>query len=337
MTPLYPLRFEPLFKRYLWGGRRLETVLGKQLGDGADYAESWEVADHHAGQSIVAAGPLAGTSLGTLVRERGRELLGRHAPAILGGEPRFPLLFKYLDSQRDLSVQVHPDDAAAARLAPPDLGKTEAWVIVAAEPGSRVYAGLRAGINRQQLAEATAAGRTAECLHAFEPLVGDCIFIPAGTVHALGAGLVVAEIQQASDTTYRLFDWNRVGPDGQPRPLHIEQALAAIDYSAGPATPVVPQATEWPHVERLVACDKFVLDRWTISDGATLGGDGRMHIVTVLEGSAVLEPMGGGGVAEAGDDVRRLTRGQTVLLPACLPALTLSPATTCVLLDAYLP
>ena len=194
--------------------------------------------------------------------------------------------------RRDLSVQVHPDDVAAARLVPPDLGKTEAWVIVGAELGSRVYAGLRSGIDRQQLAEATAAGRTAECLHAFEPDVGDCIFIPAGTVHALGAGLVVAEIQQASDTTYRLFDWNRVGPDGQPRALHIEQALAAIDYSAGPVTPVVPQATDRPEVQRLVACDKFVLDRWTISDVASLGGDGRMHIVTVLEGvlASILQP-----------------------------------------------
>jgi mannose-6-phosphate isomerase len=337
MTPLYPLQFNPLFKRYLWGGRRLETVLGKHLGDGADYAESWELADHHAGQSIVAAGPLAGTSLGTLVRERGPELLGRHAPAVLAGEPRFPLLFKFLDSQRDLSVQVHPDDLAAARLVPPDLGKTEAWVIVAAEPGSRVYAGLRSGIDRQQLADATAAGRTAECLHAFEPDIGDCIFIPAGTVHALGAGLVVAEIQQASDTTYRLFDWNRVGPDGQPRALHIEQALAAIDYSAGPVTPVVPQATDRPEVQRLVACDKFVLDRWTISDVASLGGDGRVHIVTVLEGVLALDSTAGELALDAENGRIRLTRGQTVVLPACLPATSASPATKCALLDAYLP
>jgi mannose-6-phosphate isomerase len=337
MAPLYPLQFAPLFKRYLWGGRRLETVLGKYLGDGTDYAESWEVADHHAGQSIVAAGPLAGTSLGTLVRERGPELLGRHAPAILGGAARFPLLFKYLDSQRDLSVQVHPDDAAAARLDPPDLGKTEAWVIVAAEPGSRVYAGLRAGIDRQQLAKATAAGRTDECLHSFEPNVGDCIFIPAGTVHALGAGLVVAEIQQASDTTYRLFDWNRVGHDGQPRALHIEQALAAIDYSAGPVTPALPQSTERPQVERLVACDKFVLDRWTISDRVPLGGNERAHIVTVLEGNLTLDSPASGFCRDAEQGTIMLTRGQTVVLPACLPATIAAPSTKCVLLDAHLP
>ena len=147
MPSLYPLKFRPLLKRYLWGGRRLGTVLGKPLGDGNDYAESWEVADHDADQSIVANGHLAGTTLGQLVRERGDELLGRHAP-----QSRFPLLFKYLDCQRDLSVQVHPDDAAAARLDPPDLGKTEAWLILDAQPGSRVYAGLRFGFDRAALA-----------------------------------------------------------------------------------------------------------------------------------------------------------------------------------------
>jgi mannose-6-phosphate isomerase len=337
MTPLYPLRFEPVFKRYLWGGRRLETILGKRLGPGTDYAESWEVADHHSGESVVAEGPLAGTGLGTLVRERPAELLGKHAPALLGGQPRFPLLLKYLDSQRDLSVQVHPDDAAAARLNPPDLGKTEAWVILAAEPGSRVYAGLRAGIDRQQLADATAAGRTAECLHVLEPQVGDCLFIPAGTVHALGAGLVVAEIQQASDTTYRLFDWNRVGPDGQPRTLHIDEALEAIDYSAGPVSPTIPQATDRRQVERLVACHKFVLDRWTVDEPDSLGGDGRMQIVTVLEGEFALDWRASDAGSDAPRGSCRLSRGQTILVPACLPAVVITPLARSVLLDAYLP
>src|SRR5437763_1213738 len=182
--PLYPLQFQPLLKRYLWGGRRLGSILSKPINFGEDYAESWEIADHEQGQSVIANGPLAGTTLHELVVTRGDELLGRHAP-----QRRFPLLFKYLDCHRDLSVQVHPDDAAAARLIPPDFGKTEAWLILDAEPDSRVFAGLKAGCDRESLKRQLVAGRLEACLHSFEARPGQCIFIPAGTVHALGAGL----------------------------------------------------------------------------------------------------------------------------------------------------
>jgi mannose-6-phosphate isomerase len=336
MPPLYPLKFRPLLKRYLWGGRRLGTVLGKPLGDGNDYAESWEVADHDADQSVVANGSLAGTTLGELVRDRGDELLGRHAP-----RSRFPLLFKYLDCQRDLSVQVHPDDAAAARLDPPDLGKTEAWLILDAEPGSRVYAGLRFGFDRIALAREIALGRTELCLKWFEPRVGDCLFIPAGTVHALGAGLLVAEIQQASDTTYRLFDWNRLGPDGQPRPLHVQQALDVIDYSAHVVSPSQPKPTDQPHVERLVACDKFVLDRWRINGQEPLVVGNRFRILSVLEGELFVgssRALGTRGSTTSDQvSVVSLIAGQTLLVPASATELTVAPRGTCVILDMYLP
>jgi mannose-6-phosphate isomerase len=322
MAPLYPLKFQPIFKRYLWGGRRLKTVLGKPIGEGTDYAESWEIADHEQGQSVVANGPLSGTTLHELVTLRGQELLGRHAP-----QPRFPLLFKFLDCQRDLSAQVHPDDAAAALLTPPDLGKTEAWVILDAQPGSRIYAGLRRGVNREALAAAVREGRTEECLHSFEARAGQCVFIPAGTVHALGAGLLVAEIQQASDTTYRLFDWNRVGPDGKPRKLHIDEALAVTDHSATEVSPQQPQSTENPHAERLVKCDKFVLDRWTLDKSAQIGGDDRFHLISVLTGAVEL----------AGFADLRIGKGETVLLPACLGPTTLWPGEKTALLDMYLP
>jgi mannose-6-phosphate isomerase len=221
-------------------------------------------------------------------------------------------------------------------------------VIFDAMPGARVYAGLKPGMNRSALAREIAAGRTAECLHSFEPQAGDCVFIPAGTVHALGAGLLVAEIQQASDTTYRLFDWNRVGPDDRPRTLHVEQALGVIDYSAGAVGPQRPQATDRPYVERLVECDKFVLDRWRQDrpvrldslpqgkgrgEGLSLGGDGRCHIVSVLEGTV---DIGWEGDAHAGPSAP-LSCGQTILLPASLGAVLLSPRTACALLDMYLP
>jgi mannose-6-phosphate isomerase len=340
MPSLYPLKFQPVFKRYLWGGRRLATVLGKPIGEGDDFAESWEVADHDQGQSIVANGPLAGKTLHELVEERGAELLGRHAP-----RERFPLIFKYLDCNRDLSVQVHPDDAAAARLSPPDLGKTEAWLILDAAPGSRVYAGLKIGFDRQSLAREVEKGRTELCLNWFEAAPGQVYMIPAGTVHALGAGVMVAEIQQASDTTYRLFDWNRVGPDGQPRKLHVEEALDVIDYSAHQVAPQSPRPTSEPHVQELAASDKFVLDRLDLEQMQSLSGDNRFHILSVLEGEILL-----GATAADVEAHRRpgattcdevslvsLVRGQTVLVPACLSAITVAPRERAVVIDMYLP
>jgi mannose-6-phosphate isomerase len=324
MSPLYPLSFRPLFKRYLWGGRRLGSVLNKPIGEGDDYAESWEIADHASGQSVVASGPLVGTTLHELVVSRGDELLGRHAP-----KPRFPLLFKYLDCQRDLSVQVHPSDAAAAKLDPPDFGKTEAWVIVEAQPGSRLFAGLKRGCDRESLVAALREDKLEPCLHELRPRGGDCVFIPAGTIHALGEGLLVAEIQQASDTTYRLYDWGRVGPDGQPRKLHVEEALAVTDFAACEIRPQPAQPTDRPHVERLVQCDKFVLDRLTVLGESPVGGDERFHIVSVLEGQLDLR------TADEEPELA-LNKGQTVLLPACLPPAVVAGRGRAVALDMYL-
>ena len=316
-----PLRFQPLFRRYLWGGRRLATMLGKALGAGDDYAESWEIVDHGQDQSVVLGGPAAGCTLRELVLHHGSELLGKHAD-----HRRFPLLFKFLDCNRTLSVQVHPNDQQAARLDPPDLGKTEAWVVLAAEPGSKIYAGLQPGATRERLRQALHAGTCEQWLHVLEPRVGDCIFIEAGTVHALGAGLVVAEIQQASDTTFRLFDWNRVDADGKPRPLHVEQALATIDFSRDGVQPQQPVATDAPWRERLVACDKFVLDRCTLEEPQPVGGDNRFHLLAVLAGEA-----------EVGDAATQLALGQTCLLPAALGKTTLAPRGRAVLLDIFLP
>lgn len=319
-TPLYPLRFEPILKRYLWGGRRLGQVLNKPLGEGDDYAESWEICDRPNDQTVIAAGPLQGTTLGELVRTRGEELLGRHAP-----QPRFPLLFKFLDAQKTLSVQVHPDDERASRLDPPDFGKTEAWVVLEAEPGSLIYAGLKRGVDRSQLERELARGTCELCLHSFEPRPGDCVFLPAGVVHAIGAGLLIAEIQQSSDVTYRLFDFNRVGPDGRPRALHIKEALDVIDFAHGPCLPQTPQRTGLPRVERLVECDKFTLDRWSIASPRTVGGDNCCHLLAVIDGA----------VSIASDPHQRpLRRGESMLLPASLGKCRLEPQATAVLLDA---
>lgn len=317
-----PLRFEPVFRSYLWGGRRLETDLRKPLPeDDLVYAESWEVVDHGTDQSIVAEGPFAGTSLSSLVREHGEWLLGRNHP-----QSKFPLLFKFLDCQRKLSVQVHPNDAQGSLLQPPDLGKTEAWLIMAAEPGSCLYAGLRDGIDRAELMRHIDQGTVDQALHQVHPQAGDCIFIPAGTVHALGDGLLVAEIQQSSNTTFRLFDWNRVDSDGNPRPLHIQQGLDVIDFDRGAVEPVVACQTAVESVERLVSCDKFELNRIRLAAGQSIfqGGDQTCHLLVAVDGEVAI-----------GDC--RLHRGETVLLPAASPPVEVAALGDAILLEVHLP
>jgi mannose-6-phosphate isomerase len=319
----YPLRFRPLLRQYLWGGKRLAAELGKPLEPGQSCAESWEISDHGPDQSVVEFGVLAGTTLGELVRQRGEELLGRHHP-----QKNFPLLLKYLDAAELLSVQVHPTDALAAKLDPPDLGKTEAWVVMQTGPEGIVYAGLKPGVDRATLVEAVRRGTCDRHMHSFRPAPGDCIFLKAGTLHAFGKGVLVAEIQQSSDATFRLFDWNRVGPDGKPRTLHVEKGLEAINFDRGPVGPCQPTPTDRPEVERLVACKEFVLDRWSFDAPVTIGGDRRCHVLAVLSGKVEIE----------GDPADHpLPKGGSALLPASIGPVAFHPQEPTILLDAYLP
>jgi len=325
---MYPLTFHPIMKRIVWGGRRLGDLLGKPIGPGNDYAESWEIVDHGEHHSEIASGPLEGQTLRDVVQERNETVLGNYA-----GIESFPLLLKYLDCNRVLSVQVHPDDSYAQKMPLPDLGKTEAWYIVDAAPGSKIYAGLKSGVDRNSLEKAIAGGGTEDVLHVIEPQVGQCIFIPAGTVHALGGGLVVAEIQQSSDTTFRLFDWNRVGDDGRPRQLHIEQALDVTDYSIGPITPQTPRSDP-DGLETLVRCDKFVLkqarfDAASPEKKIAIGNLSSPMIMTVVKGAATL----------AGDDGwrRGAKVGKSFLIPAATPPIEIAGVDGAVLLLAYLP
>jgi mannose-6-phosphate isomerase len=191
-----------------------------------------------------------------------------------------------------------------------------------------VFAGLTPGIDRPALTKEVRQGTTERCLHRFHPKPGDCLFIPAGVVHALGAGLLVAEIQQSSDTTFRLFDWNRVGPDGRPRPLHVEAALATIDYARGPVEPQVPRPTAEPGTCRLVECDKFILDRREFYSPQTIGGDDRFHILAVTSGECRL----------SGDPLEDpLRMGGVALLPVGAAEVAIAPHGNCTLLDAFLP
>jgi mannose-6-phosphate isomerase len=334
---MYPLRFEPLFRRYLWGGRRLAEVLNKPIGD-ESAAESWEVVDHGADQSVVAFGALAGTSLHQLVENQGEQLLGKtladqlmsaSIPEQLRG--RFPLLLKFLDANKDLSVQVHPDDTFGATLNPPDLGKTEAWYVMHADPGAKIYSGLKDGTTEESFRQAIEDNQFENVLHSFEPNAGDCVFIPAGTMHAIGAGLLIAEIQQASATTFRIYDWGRVDKDGNSRALHIDQGVKATDFARGPvnASAAVQQTDEAGQaLSQLVACDKFVMNRRSISAPITVGGDGNFRILAVTKGSVEIEN---------DPATEPLRMGQTALLPACLPATALKPAGEAEVLEILVP
>ena len=320
MTP-YPLTFAPVLKQTIWGGRLLGDHLKKPIGSAADYAESWEVVDHGEDQSIVQNGVLSGKTLKQLIRNNADWLLGSKT-----GMDSFPLLLKYLDCNRVLSVQVHPDDEYALKMPMPDLGKTEAWYIVAAAPESLIYAGLKEGVDSSTLQAAIKNGTTEDALHSFHPSAGDIVFIPAGTVHALGAGLLVAEIQQSSDTTFRLFDWNRTDPQGKSRPLHIEQGVEVTDFSSGP----VAARTSDPEIEgwqTIVSCDKFILNLLEKGE-AVLGHDEKFHIVTIPKGKATLR---------FGEEVMALTTGDTVLLPAAMQNCSILADKDSTVMEMHLP
>ncbi|NQV29179.1 MAG: class I mannose-6-phosphate isomerase [Rhodopirellula sp.] len=316
-----PIRFEPLLKRIRWGGTRLGTALGKPLGPETDYAESWEVSDHGIDQSVVSAGPLAGLTLQQLLRDHNNEILGRHS-----GRHQFPLLIKFLDANDRLSVQVHPDDTKARTFDPTENGKTEAWVIIDTMPESRLFAGLKQGVTANTMRAAIEAGTLEDCLHSFEVSAGDCVFIPAGTVHAIAEGILLAEVQQSSDMTFRLYDWGRVGADGQPRELHIEQAINCSDFELGPVDCQEPRPVDGG--QELVTCEYFTIRRYSGPGQVPIPDDHRFHILMGLAGEATVI---------AGSEVEYLKLGQTLLLPAGRDASTINLSTDNTVLDVFLP
>ncbi len=221
---LYPFKFNPIFKERVWGGRAIETLYGKKLPGSGPIGESWEISDRPRDASVIINGPLAGKNLRWLMEIHERDLLGD----VKSQNGLFPLLIKILDAQEKLSLQVHPPASKAAELGGDP--KTEMWHITHAAPGAELYVGLKRGVTRQEFEARIKDGTVAECFHRIPVKAGDTMFLPSGRVHAIGAGLVIFEIQQNSDTTYRVFDWNRVGTDGKPRDLHVAESLASIDF-----------------------------------------------------------------------------------------------------------
>lgn len=321
---VYPLIFEPVFKDYPWGGRNLAEKLGRSLPDGI-VAESWEIAAHPNGQSRVANGAAAGKTLGELVDAWGADLLGRHSSQALE-QGRFPLLIKLLDANRWLSVQVHPDDSYAAQHAA-DLGKTEMWVVLHAEPDAELIYGFRPGVDRDKFAAAIAAGETERWLHRMRVQAGDVIFVPTGAIHALGPGIIVAEIQQNSDTTYRIYDW------GRDRPLHIEHALNVLNFDLIEPDIVTPQpvASRGVATELIGRCDYFRTERLALSEQAQVHGncDGdTFEVWGVLDGRIRVEWNG---------EPLEIDAVGWVLLPAVLGPYTISAEAGATLLRVVTP
>ena len=309
---LYPITFEPRFKERIWGGRRLAEKYGKALPSGTPIGESWEISDRHGDESVIANGPLAGRTIRWLMQQHGSEVLGAASPAADG---RFPLLCKILDAREKLSLQVHPPAARAATLG--GEPKTEMWYVADADPGAELFVGLRQGVTRDEFEGKVRTGAVAECFHRIAVGDGDTMFLPSGRVHAIGAGLVIFEIQQNSDTTYRVFDWNRVGLDGKPRELHVDQSLASIDFGD-----FEPNLANEPWHTRgsvrwrpLVRHPLFTVDEMRVSEVRELPlRPGRLRVVAVVSGAVQARGVGGSVKVQAGG---------FVVLPASLqgPAL----------------
>ena len=320
--PLEPLRFERHFVEKVWGGRALATRPGIELPPDVPIGETWEIVDRGEENSVVALGAFQGRTLRELMEERASEILGTARPA-KGG--RFPLLVKYIDATQDLSVQVHPDDDAAASIGGDAEAKTEAWYVLDSAAGGCVYAGLDPTVERDEFESIADGPGVVDALQRFEVEAGDCVLVRGGTVHAIAAGVSILEVQQNSDTTYRLYDWGRVGLDGKPRETHVRRALASVRFGED----VRPRRPEWRPSEEegegaleraeLARSDVFGMDGLRITAAVTMPADTVCHIYSVVRGS---------GRLSLGSSERSwpLATGDVWLVPAACGAARLEPA-----------
>jgi mannose-6-phosphate isomerase len=321
--PLYPLRFKPMFEYRLWGGRDLGNFMDAVLPGDDPIGEAWILSDRANCASPVTNGVLAGQTLTTLVQQRKVDMLGKHADRFA----RFPLLLKFLDVEKMLSVQVHPRDDQADLIPEGDTGKTEAWIVLRSKAGARIYAGLNPGTSKHDLATLNAA-KADRYLPSFTPQPGQAVMIEAGTVHSLGGGVLVFEVQENSDTTFRLFDWDHIdAKTGQPRPLQIDKALCAINYDQGPIKPQ-PDGIGAPAHEVVLDNSHFRVTRWQQSDDFVVGAPADPRILVCAEGD--------GRVIAGGQDVV-MKRGDVVLLPAVVGVASFRPIDHVTLFEIAIP
>ncbi len=325
-APLYPLRFEPIYQYRLWGGRHLAALLAAPLPSGP-VGEAWILSDRDDYASQVADGPLKGQTVTQLLEQFPEQFLGR----LTGRFRRFPLLLKFLDAHEMLSVQVHPRKENTNLLPAGETAKTEAWVVLEAAKESRIYAGLRPGITANGLRQAIINGSVTDDLVWFTPKPGDAVFLPAGTVHSLGGDVVVFEIQQNSDVTFRLYDWGHLdAKTGTRRALQVDQAIACIDFAQGAAGLVAPvvEGTTPAEREKLFDCEHFWL--WRLRGGSpfSVGAAGVPRVLVCLEGAGQVEH---GGASYA------VAKGDLLLLPAVVGACAFLPSSAVNLLEIGIP
>jgi len=310
----YPFKFQALYKDYIWGGRNLET-LGKKLPEGI-VAESWELSCHPDGQSIIANGTYKDATLDSFIKKYGIDAIGHSLPS--SAIEKFPLLIKFIDANDRLSVQVHPEDEYAIQHENGDLGKNEMWYIISAKPDARIVYGVTPDTTRESFGKAVAAGRINDCLNYMPVKTGDFINIPAGLVHAIGAGIVLAEVQQNSNTTYRVYDYDRVDKNGSKRPLHVEKALDVIDFNCSNSLKKV-EGLSFVKQEYsksvMIVNDYFAIEQFKLHGSVRDVADGsRFFIYIFTEGSGLLK-YDGGEIA--------VSRGETVFIPASLGEFTI--------------
>ncbi len=326
-SPYYPLALQPWPREMIWGGRNLERVLHKTLPPGKKIGETWEAWD----DCVIENGAQRGKTLGALIEKDVNGILG----AVVTAQHKCPLLFKFIDAQDDLSVQVHPDDAAAQTFDNYPFGKTEAWYILHAEPGAAIIHGFQYNVSPEIVTDYLARDKLAQLLATVPVRAGDVVFVPPGTVHAITKGIVVAEIQENSDLTYRLYDWGRKNPDGKPRELHIAKSLQVANFKRTTEHQIAPLTIQHDSGAQqfLIACRYFALERLDLRAPFTaLHTQGKFVILSLIHGAATITF--GANLSES----VTARHGQTFFLPASLGAFGITPQTeTCQVLRAFAP
>jgi mannose-6-phosphate isomerase len=315
---LAPLLFEPVYMDKIWGGGMLSSVLGRETPAlPLPVGEAWEISDRDEAQSVVSSGPLKGQTLRSLLKTYGKNLAGKKYD---GG--KFPLLVKIIDAGERLSLQVHPNEAACAALGGGAEPKTEMWYIIAAEKGAKIIAGLKSSATKRQFLDTISSTEVEDCLQIFDSIPGDAYFINAGRIHAIGAGNLLLEIQQSSDTTYRVSDWGRTGPDGKPRELHVDKALKSIDFMDRTVQRISGVSNEADHNRKYPVINKCpffqvsdirIVEEWR----DTTYESGSFHIITPINNPVVVG---------RGDLSIEVPRSRSCLVPACMGPYSVKPS-----------
>ncbi len=324
-TPLYPLKFHTIYKDKLWGGQKIRTVLGKDFGDLPNCGETWELSGVGGNISVVSDGLLAGKDLKSLIQEYSGELVGNGIFDEFGDE--FPLLIKFIDAADDLSIQVHPDDTLAAKRHN-SKGKTEMWYVMEADGGSSLISGFNQELDRDKYLEKFNGGNLTDILNREEVTAGDVFFLPAGRVHTIGKGLLIAEIQQTSDITYRIYDFDRVDAEGNKRELHMEAALDAIDFK------------KYDHYKTSyqdMSNDRVVLESNQFFTTNKLNLDQSFSVALPgLDCFKIYICLSGAGAITNGQEQFELKMGEVILVPASWKEYIIEPKGAMTLLESYI-